>query len=118
MTTKTVSIAPDRLESYFEAFTKRFLVDGSPEAADLEIVDPTLGDQELAHGTPLVGITYEPPTNTLEFELEAGDHRVIHPQEVWAVEEDDGFVCAVEVSRPDGTRDVVNIRRVGSRRGG
>jgi hypothetical protein len=31
------------------------------------------------------------PTDSLEFELDAGDHRMVEPEEVWAVEEQDGF---------------------------
>jgi len=32
----TIRIPRDRLARYFDAFTKRFLKDGSPEAVDVE----------------------------------------------------------------------------------
>jgi hypothetical protein len=35
---------------------------------------------------------------------------------VWAVEEPDGFLSAVEVVHLDGTREVVSVKRVGLRR--
>jgi hypothetical protein len=35
---------------------------------------------------------------------------------VWALEEADGFISALEVVSPEGTRVVVSIRRVGLRR--
>ena len=37
------------------------------------------------------GITYDPKEKALEFEMEAGDHRVFNPKEVWTAEEFDGF---------------------------
>jgi hypothetical protein len=35
---------------------------------------------------------------------------------MWALEEADGFISALEVVALDGTREVVSIRRVGVRR--
>ena len=55
------------------------------------------------------------PFDELEVERVEGDHRVYEPQEVWAVEEPDGFVSAVQVVRPDGTRDVARVRRADTR---
>jgi hypothetical protein len=112
----TTRIPRERLAAYFDAFTKRFLRDGSPEAVDVEVLAPDWGDQYAAHGARLIGITYDSPTNALEFELESGDHRVYEPREVWTVEEPDGFVSAVEVVRPDGVREIVSVKRVGLRR--
>jgi len=37
----TIRIPRDRLARYFDAFTKRFLKDGSPEAVDVEVLAPT-----------------------------------------------------------------------------
>ncbi len=114
----TTRIPRDRLAQYFEAFTKRFLRDGSPEAVDVEVLDPDWGNQLALQGARLVGITYTERTNTLEFELDAGDHRVYEPQEVWVVEEPDGFLDAIEAALPDGSREVVSVKRVGLRRMG
>ena len=112
----TTRISQNRLKHYFETFTKRFLRDGSPEAVDIEVLEPELGDQDAAHGTRLTGITYDPRISALELEVDSGDHRVYAPGAVWALEEADGFISALEVVAPDGTREVVSIKRVGLRR--
>jgi len=108
-------IPRERLGPYFAEFTKRFLRDGSPEAADVEVLSPELGDQFIAEGVRLMGITYERTANSLEFELESGDHRVLKPEEVWTTEEHDGFVSTIEVVRADSTKEIVRVRRVGAR---
>jgi uncharacterized protein DUF5335 len=112
----TKAVPRERLEQYFDEFTKRFLRDGSPEAVDVEVLEPDWGDQVVAQGARLLGITYDRRKNSLEFELESGDHRIIEPAEVWTIEEEDGFLSAVEVVHSDGTREVVSVKRVGLRR--
>jgi len=114
--TVTRGIPREQLGEYFAEFTRRFLRDGSPEAVDVEVLEPDWGDQVVAQGARLLGITYDRHTNALEFELDSGDHRVIEPEEVWTIEEADGFLSAVEVVRSDGTREVVSVKRVGLRR--
>jgi uncharacterized protein DUF5335 len=112
----TKAVPRERLEEYFDEFTKRFLRDGSPEAVDVEVLEPDWGDQVLAQGARLLGITYDRRKNSLEFELESGDHRIFEPAEVWTIEEEDGFLSAVEVVHSDGAREVVSVKRVGLRR--
>lgn len=114
----TTKVPDERLAEYFTAFTKRFLLDDSPEAVDVEVIDPDLGDLTAARGVRLLGITYDTKANSLELELEPGDHRVYKPREVWTVEEADGFLSAIEVVHRDGGRDVINVKRVGLRRPG
>jgi hypothetical protein len=63
----TVRIPRGRLALYFDTFTKRFLKDGSPEAADVEVLAPDPGDKFAAAGARLVGVTYDPHDNALEF---------------------------------------------------
>ena len=112
----TKKIPGDRLAEYFDAFTKRFLRDGSPEAVDVEVLEPDWGDQFSMQGARLLGVTYDRGDNALEFELDSGDHRIHQPQEVWIVEEPDGFPSAIEIVHPDGAREVVSVKRVGLRR--
>jgi hypothetical protein len=50
------------------------------------------------------------------FDLETAEHRVEGPREVWTIEEEDGFLSAIEVVRQDGTRELVSVRRVGLER--
>jgi uncharacterized protein DUF5335 len=107
----TTRIPEEKLNRYFSDFTRRFLRDDSPEAVDVEVVAPDLGDQWAARGARLRGITYDDHEHALEFELDSGDHRVFHPKEVWAVEEPDGFVSAIQVVHPDGRRDIARVKR-------
>ncbi|MBV9774269.1 MAG: DUF5335 family protein [Gemmatimonadetes bacterium] len=113
---ETTRIPQERLAQYFDDFTKRVLRDPSPEAADVELVSTEWGDQTVASGARLLGITYDRHRSSLEFAFDTGDHRVDHPKEVWVLEEDDGFVSSVEVVRADGDREVVRIQHVGLRR--
>ena len=112
----TLKILPGDLAKYFDVFTKRFLRDGSPEAADVEVVAPDWGDQYVGEGVRLIGITYDTKKDNLEFALESGDHRVHEPRDVWVVEEPDGFPGSIEIVRSDGRREVVTVKRVGLRR--
>jgi hypothetical protein len=111
----TARIPENQLADYFTAFTKKFLLDESPEAVDVEVMEPDWGEQTLAESAHLIGITYETKTRTLEFELDSADHRIVEPAEVWTLEEPDGFLKAVEVVYPDGGREVVSIKRLGAR---
>ena len=107
----TTMIPRDRLVQYFENFTKRFLRDGAHEAVDVEVLSPELGDQYVAEGARLLGVTYEPAEDVLEFALDSGGHRVVEPKEVWAIEENDGFVSTIEVVRKDSTKEIVKVHR-------
>ena len=112
---ETKQITPDRMEAYFDGFSKRFLrKDG--KLADVEVLGMELGDQIEGEGVRLIGITYEPKTRELEVELESGDLRSFKPKEVWAIEEDDGFIKALEIVRDDDTKEIVRVRRQTIRR--
>jgi hypothetical protein len=114
----TTKVPQERLAEYFTAFTKRFLLDDSPEAVDVEVIEPDLGDHVAVQGVRLRGITYDTKANSLEVELDSGDHRVYDPREVWTIEESDGFLSAIEVVHSDGGRDVISVRRMGLRHPG
>ena len=112
----TRALSPDQLQFYFAEFTRRFLRDGSPEAADVEVLEPDLGSQIAIQGARLLGITYEPRSRALELELDVGDHRIFDLFDVWTREEQDGFLNSVAVIHQDGSREIVSIKRVGIRR--
>jgi uncharacterized protein YuzE len=111
----TTKLPKDRLESYFDAFTKHFLRNESTNAVDVEVLSNDWGDQHEAEGAHLTGVSYDPKADALEIYFEGGGHRTYHPAEVWAVEDTDGFVRAIEVVLSDGTREVVRVRRLGVR---
>jgi hypothetical protein len=81
----------------------------------VEVLAPDWGDQLAAQGAHLRGITYDPKGKALEFELEAGEHRVFNPREVWAAEELDGFIKAIQIVREDGSREIARVNRLGVR---
>jgi hypothetical protein len=112
----TRALSPDQLQLYFAEFTRRFLRDGSPEAADVEVLEPDLGSQIAIQGARLLGITYEPRSRALQLELDVGDHRIFDLFDVWTREEQDGFLNSVAVIHQDGSREIVSIKRVGIRR--
>jgi hypothetical protein len=112
----TKRIPQNQLTEYFDTFSRRFLMHGSPEAADIELIGPDFGDQVVASGARLLGIDYDHHTNALEIQLDSGDRRVYAPREVWTVEEPDGFISSMEIMLGDGSRHVVTIKRVGLRR--
>jgi hypothetical protein len=111
----TTKVPKDRLEAYFDGFTKHFLRNESTNAADVEVLAPEWGDQFETEGAHLIGVTYDPKSNALELTFEAGQHRTYRPSEVWTVEDTDGFVKAIEIVHEDGSRDVVRVRRLGVR---
>ena len=49
-------------------------------------------------------------------ELESGGLRAYRPKEVWAIEEEDGFIQALEIVRDDDTKEIVRVRRQAIRR--
>ena len=111
----TRRIPRDQLEAYFDAFSKKFLLDDSRDAADVQVLSPDWGGQYVAEGVHLSGISYDPHDNALDFVLETGDHRVYQPAEVWAIEERDGFVSTIDIVQLDGVRHVVTVKKVGLR---
>jgi hypothetical protein len=112
----TIQLSPAHMADYFATFTKRYLVNESADVADIEVLSPTLGDQPLATGRHLIGISYEPKRNALEVELESGNVRAFQPKEVWVVEEENGFLRAVEIVRDDDTRELIQVHRLGLRK--
>ena len=107
----TTKIPTERLAGYFDAMTKRFIRDNAPERIDAEIVGPDIGHQETMRGARLEGITYDSHSETLEIALDVGDHRVVHPREVWVTEEPNGFPTSIEVVHQDGAREIIAVKR-------
>ena len=112
----TKRVSPERMQEYFETFNKRFLNNESTDVVDVEVVSKELGDQIANEGAHLIGITYDPGSKALEVELESGDLRSYQPKEVWTIEENDGFIRAIEIVRDDDTREIVHVRRLGVER--
>jgi hypothetical protein len=112
---QTMKIPPDRLEKYFDTFSRHFVMRESTNAIDVEVLSSRLGDQFEAEGAQLAGISYDPHNETVDIEVKGGNHRVYKPTEVWVVEETGGFLKAIELVQSDGTREILRIRRLGVR---
>ena len=113
----TRRLSTDDMKEYFDRFNKHFLSNESTDVADVEVIGPNIGDQVSASGAHLIGITYDPREKSLEIALDGGDLRTYKPKEVWAIEEDDGFIRALEIARDDVATEIVRVRRLGVQRG-
>ena len=97
--------------SYFEKFTSRHVSD-TQETVTIEVLSPEIGDQIEARDVPLLGITYDPKDDLLDvFVGDTLDHLIFTPREIYVVEEDDGFVSSLQVTRDEGVREVLQMRR-------
>lgn len=114
---QTKRIPEERLAEHLDSFSRLFLMGGSPEAVDIELIGPEdVGDQRVASGARLLGVGYDRHTQAIEIQLDSGDHRVYHAREVWTIEEPDGFISSMEIVVGDGTRHLLTIKKVGLRR--
>jgi len=113
---ETRLIAREQLASYLDDFAKRFLLDDKPRSIDVEILAGEMGDQRIVDSARLIGIAYDHKDDYLDFVTDHGDHRIASPDEVWAVEEPDGFVSALEVVCRDNVREIASVRRIGLQR--
>lgn len=108
----TKQIPGPQWKEYFDEFTKRYLRDDRQEAATLELVSASLGDQVEVDAAHLFGISYDPKRKTLEVLLDRVDRLVYQPKEIWVVEEGDGLLSSIEIVREDGTKEILTIRRI------
>jgi hypothetical protein len=108
---KMKQIPNEQWTEYFDGFTKRHLRDDLPEKVIIQLVDPELGAQVEANAIRLFGISYDAKSRAFEVLLEKLDHLVFRPKEVWVVEEDDGFVSALEIIHDDDTKEILTIHR-------
>jgi len=112
----TTRIPREGLAAYFDAVTKKLMNDDAPDSIDAEILDLEIGDQEMIHGARLEGITYDAHSDTLEFALDVGDHRVLKPAEVWVTEAPNGIPISIEVVHTDGAREIIAVKHTASNR--
>jgi hypothetical protein len=98
-------------ESYFERFTREHLSGNQPETATVEVVSPNMGDQFEATEARLLGLDYDPKDDAFELALEGVDHLSFQPSEIWVIEDEGGFLSAIELGHPDGTKEIVYLHR-------
>jgi len=108
----TKQIQRDEWERYFDDFVRRHIEHDPPKAATVEVISLAIGDQ-LEAASQLSGIAYDPKSNALEVLMEDVDHLVFYPTEIWVLEDEDGFISALDVVSADGTKEIVHIQRSG-----
>src|SRR4051794_18730001 len=111
----TNQIPREEWQPYFERFTRQSLKGEPPQAATIEVLSPTFGDQFETRTARLDGLSYDPKSRAFElaFEDTQLDHLVFEPVEIWVIEEDAGFISTLELVRPDGLKEIVHISRSG-----
>ncbi len=107
----TKQLARAEWKDYFDRFTREHLRDDAPGTATVEVVSPTLGDQYSASEARLLGLTYDPKSQAFEVLLADIDHLVFQPTEIWVLEGDPGFISTVELVLPDGSKQIIYVRR-------
>jgi hypothetical protein len=110
--TETKQIPRGQWKDYFDGFTRRFLRDDQPESVRLEIVSAALGDQVEAQTARLYGVSYDSRSQALEVLLGDMDHLVFHPKEIWVEEAEDGFLPSIQITRDEGIKEILTVRRV------
>ena len=107
----TKQIPSQQWKDYFDRFTKRHLRDDRPEAATIELLSSSLGDQVEVEGARLLGISFDRKSKALEIPLEGMDHLVFQPKKISVIEEKDGFIPSSEIVRDDDTKEILTVRR-------
>jgi hypothetical protein len=77
--------------------------------AEIEIASLTLGDQIEAEWLPILGITYEPKTDTLEIALDGLDHLIEYPNEIY-VDATGIELRNIEIIDREGVAQIVRLR--------
>jgi hypothetical protein len=103
-------IPPSQWRSYFDEFTRAHLLDPAPSTATSRPPD----DPRKATSARLLGLSYDPRSNAFEVWLQDEDHLVFHPREIWVVEEEGGFLSALEIGTADQATEVLYLRREGA----
>lgn len=101
----THELAQAQWHGYFDTVSRSLL----GKSAEIEIASLGLGDQVEAEWLPLLGITYEPKSDTLEVALVGVTHMIRRPKSVF-VDEGTGGLTSMEAIDGGGTRHIVNLR--------
>jgi hypothetical protein len=114
---KTKQIPSKEWKDYFDRFTKRYLRDERPEAATIELLSPSLGNQVEARAAHLQGITFDTKSKALQILLENMNHLVYKPKKISVIEDEDGFIPSIEIVRDDDSKEILTVRRAEERGG-
>jgi uncharacterized protein YuzE len=99
-------IARENWHDFLEHFTRTI----QGREAEVEVVSDDFGDQRLAEGVRLLGLSYDARGDVLEVELENVGHRVAHPGTLFVDLAEAGGVIGIEIEGEDGVRNILRLR--------
>lgn len=103
-------MAPRKLDkaewhAYFDRVTKSLV----GKRAEIEVESLDLGAEIEAEWLLLLGITYDPKSDTLEIALDGVDHLIAKPREIY-VEETATGLSNLAITDADGVSQIVTLR--------
>ncbi|NPA32213.1 MAG: hypothetical protein GXO04_01155 [Aquificae bacterium] len=102
----TIKLPKEQWEDYFNRLSKNL----PAVEAQLEVVDPELGDQIEVEYSPLLGLSYDPKDDVFEIQFrETHEHLIYHPTEIYIYEED-GKITHIEIIDKEGTKQILRIK--------
>lgn len=76
---------------------------------EIEVAALGLGDQILTQWVPVLGLVYEPKSNSVEIAVAGLDHMIRGPKAVYA-EQAGGEVTSIEIIDKDDVRQILKFR--------
>lgn len=115
MSLTTLEIQRDRWQAFFNEISKLY----QGWAVTIEALAGEMGDQPVADGVPLQGISFETKGSAAgDLLIEVGDigtpyevHRINRPQNVRAADTQPGTETDIQVDSQDRTSTIIHIRR-------
>jgi hypothetical protein len=100
------SIAKEQRQAYFDQVSREL---GATEA-QIEIGGGLIGSQRATDWVTLMGLSYDPRSDTMEINVENVDHWVTHPREVYVDDDIDGL-RSIEIIDTDDNRQIIRLRQ-------
>ncbi len=105
MTTR--KIEKNEWKAFFDGVSK----DGglSRKCAEIDVISLNLGDQIAAEWVPMLGIVYDPRSDTLEVGLEGLNHLIHRPTTIH-VDESAAGLLSISVNDQDAMQHIIRLR--------
>jgi hypothetical protein len=115
MSILAIEIEKEKWPNYFKELSKTY----QGWAVTIEALDLELGDQPIADGLPLAGISFESQGSAAgDLLIEVGDagtpyevHRINRPRAVSVADTQPGAETDLQVDSSDGTTTLIHLRR-------
>lgn len=100
------SLDKQQRQAYFDRVSQEI---GSTEA-QIEVAGSRLGSQRGSDWVRLMGLTYDPRSDSMEISLEELDHRIMHPREIYVDDGADGL-HSIEIIDEDDNKQIIRLRQ-------